>query len=231
VGVNITIPFKERVIGYLDELSPEAKMIGAVNTIYNEKGRLIGYNTDADGFIKSLTREGGFNPQGKEALVMGAGGVAYAISFALVKAGVRKLTVTNRTNEKSKILLNHLREIFKNKCELSFLDFSLRNSPEIMSKVDLFINATVVGMHPEDPLLIDPDLFAKTVFIYDVIYNRETRLLRTARERGLPFMNGLEMLIHQGALSFEIWTHQKAPIGTMRKALKEKDDVTVFNRG
>ncbi|MEA3421984.1 MAG: shikimate dehydrogenase [Acidobacteriota bacterium] len=221
VGVNITVPFKEKVITYLDELSPEAKMIGAVNTIYNEKGKLIGCNTDIDGFIRSLTTAGKFNPQGKNVLLMGAGGAGSAISFALIKAGVKKLMITNRTNEKSKALLNHLREIFKNKCKLSFLDFSRRNMPEIMSKVDLFINATSVGMHPEDPLLIDPNLLAKTAFIYDVIYNQETKLLQAARKRGLPGIGGLEMLIYQGALSFEIWTHQRAPIRAMRRALKE----------
>jgi shikimate dehydrogenase len=87
--------------------------------------------------------------------------------------------------------------------------------------VDLFINATAVGIYPEDPLLVDPNLFAKTAFIYDVVYNQETKLLQAAREKGLSGMGGLEMLIHQGALSFEIWTHQKAPIKTMREALKE----------
>ncbi|RLE07619.1 shikimate dehydrogenase [Candidatus Aerophobetes bacterium] len=221
VGMNITVPFKEKVMSYLDELSPEAKIIGAVNTVYNKKGKLIGYNTDAEGFIKSLTTEGEFNPQGKNVLLMGAGGAAYAISFALVNAGVKKLTITNRTARKTKALLAHLEKTFKDKCELSFLDFSRRNSSKIMSKVDLFINATSVGMSPEDPLLINPDLFAKTTFVYDVVYNRETKLLRAARKRGLSGMGGAGMLIHQGALSFEIWTHQRAPIRTMRRALEE----------
>jgi len=221
-GVNITVPFKEKVMAHLNEISPEARSIGAVNTVYNEDGRLIGYNTDEEGFIRSLTREGRFDPKGKNILLLGAGGAARAISFALIRAGVRKLTVANRTERRAKNLLGYLRKIFKDKCELYFLEFCRRNSPEVAKEVDLLVNATSIGMHPEDPLPIELELFTKNTFIYDIVYNRETELLREARKRGMPFMGGLEMLISQGALSFEIWTHQKAPIRIMRKALKER---------
>ncbi|MCD6083383.1 shikimate dehydrogenase [Candidatus Aerophobetes bacterium] len=222
VGINVTVPFKEKVISYLDELSPEASSIGAVNTISNEDGKLVGYNTDEEGFIRSLTREGKFDPEGKSVLLLGAGGAAYAISFALIKAGIKRLVLTNRTEEKARKLLSHLRKFFKDKCELCFLEFSRRNSPEVMRKVDLFVNATSVGMRPDDPVLIKPHLFPQNTFVYDIVYNRETEILRAAKKRGLSCMGGLDMLIYQGALSFEIWTHQRAPVEIMRKALKEK---------
>ncbi len=223
-GINVTIPHKEKILPYLDEISPEAKMIKAVNTVHNKKGKLIGYNTDGEGFIQSLRKEGKFNPEGKSVFMVGAGGAAYAISFALIRAGVKKFTFTNRIFdfERARVLFKHLKNTFKDRCELSLIDFDKRNSRQILGKVDLFVNATSVGMHSsDDQLLIDLDFFSPDVFIYDVVYNRKTNLLREAEERKLSSLGGLEMLLYQGALSFEIWTHRKAPIETMREALKQ----------
>lgn len=224
VGVNVTIPHKEKILPYLDEISSEAKMIKAVNTVYNKKGKLIGYNTDGEGFLGSLRKEGKFNPEGKDVFMVGAGGAAYAISFALIKAGIKKLTFTNRKLdfERARILFKHLKGTFKDRCELLLIDFHKRNSRRILSKVDLFVNATSVGMRSSnDQLLIDPDLFSPDVFIYDVVYNRKTNFLKSAEERKLSSLGGAGMLLYQGALSFEIWTHRKAPIETMREALKQ----------
>lgn len=224
VGINVTIPHKEKILPYLDEISPEAEAIKAVNTVHNKEGRLIGYNTDGEGFIQSLRKEGGFNPEGKNVFMVGAGGVAYAISFALIRAGIKKLTFTNRILdfERARVLFKHLKRTFKDRCQLSLIDFHKRNSKHMLSKVDLFINATCVGMHSsDDQLLIDLDLFSPEVFIYDVVYNRKTNLLKSAEEKRLSSLAGLGMLLYQGALSFEIWTHCKAPIETMREALKQ----------
>lgn len=220
VGVNVTIPHKKKVLAYLDELSPEAKMMEAVNTIYYRDDKLAGYNTDGKGFISSLTREGEFNPQRKRALVLGAGGAAWAVSFALIEAGVKKLSITNRTKRKAEVLLNHLKEFFRDKCEIMLVDFDKVNSSTVMNNIDLLINATSVGMHPEDPLLINPELLTPHTFVYDVIYNRKTKLLKAAEEKGLPCLGGLGMLIYQGAYSFEIWTHKKAPLKKMKETLK-----------
>jgi len=232
VGVNVTIPHKEKVLSYLDEVSHQARMIAAVNTIHNKEGRLIGYNTDGDGFIESLKKEGGFYPEGKQTLLLGAGGAAYAISYALIKADLRKMVIANRTYARGRILLEHLEKIFLDKCELSLIEFDKRNSPQIMSETDLLINTTSVGMYPGDPPLINPEVLPEDIFIYDVIYNRKTELLKIAEEKKIPSLRGLEMLIYQGALSFEIWTGQKAPIETMKKALrKEKTNVALSNCG
>ena len=222
VGVNVTIPHKKKVLAYLDEVSPEAKMMEAVNTICFRDGKLIGYNTDGKGFISSLTGEGEFNPRGERALVLGAGGAAWAISFALIEAGVRRLSITNRTKRKAEVLLNHLTKFFRDKCEIMLVDFDKVNSSTVMNNIDLLINATSVGMHPEDPLLVNPELLTPHTFVYDVIYNRKTKLLKAAEEKGLPCLGGLGMLIYQGAYSFEIWTHKKAPLKKMRDALKEQ---------
>ena len=188
IGVNVTIPYKEKVLSYLDKISSQAKMIGVVNTIYNKESRLIGYNTDADGFIESLRRQGRFSPKEKNVLLLGAGGAAYAISFALIKAGVKKLVLTNRTYAKGKILLEHLKKVFRDKCELSLIEFDKRNSPSIISEIDLLVNATSIGMHPLDPLLINPEILSEDIFIYDVVYNRKTALLKLAEKKNLAFL-------------------------------------------
>lgn len=185
VGVNVTIPHKRKVLDYLDEVDHEARMMTSVNTILHQDGRLIGYNTDGEGFLESLRREGEFDPQGKRTFVIGAGGVACAISFALVKAGIKSIILTNRTPEKAKILLERLKKNVKDQCKFSLVDFSQRNSPGIMDKVDLFINATSVGMHAGDSVLINPDIFPSNIFVYDVVYNRKTELLKEAEERNL----------------------------------------------
>lgn len=222
VGVNVTIPHKEKVLPYLDQISPEAKAIGAVNTIHNKRGKLTGYNTDGDGFIESLKKQGGFDPNDKNVFLLGAGGAAYAISFALIKGGIKKLILTNRTYSKGKGLLEHLKKIFQDNHQLCLVEFEERNSSFIMSEVDLLINATSIGMHSGDPLLIAPEILPPNIFIYDVVYNRETPLLKLAEERNLASLGGLDMLIYQGALSFEIWTGQKASIETMKDALGKK---------
>ncbi len=219
VGVNVTIPHKEKVLPYLDQISPEAKAIGAVNTIHNKRGKLTGYNTDGDGFIESLKRQGGFDPRDKNVFLLGAGGAAYAISFALIKGGIKKLILTNRTYSKGKGLLEHLEKIFQDNHQLSLVEFEERNSSFVMSEIDLLINATSIGMHSGDPSLIAPEVLQPNIFIYDVVYNRKTPLLKLAEERNLASLGGLDMLIYQGALSFEIWTGQKAPIETMKDAL------------
>ncbi|MEA1964976.1 MAG: shikimate dehydrogenase [Candidatus Aerophobetes bacterium] len=220
VGVNVTIPHKKKILPYLDELSPEVRMMEAVNTVCYRDDKLIGYNTDGKGFISSLTEEGGFNPQGKKALILGAGGAARAISFALIEAGVKKLSIANRTRRKAKVLLEHLKKFFQGKCKITLIDFDKVNSSTVMNEVDLLVNATSVGMHTEDPLLIDVELLTPHTFVYDVVYNRKTELLKAAEERNLSCLGGSGMLIYQGACSFEIWTHKKAPLKKMKEALE-----------
>ncbi len=222
VGMNVTIPHKEKVLLYLDEISPEANAIGAVNTIHNREGKLIGYNTDGDGFIESLKKQGGFDPKDKNVFLLGAGGAAYAISFALIRDGIKKLILVNRTYSKGKGLLEHLKKIFQDKCQLSLIELEEKDSSFIMSEIDLLINATSLGMYPDDSILITPEILPPNIFIYDVVYNRKTPLLKLAEERKLTSLGGLDMLVYQGALSFQIWTGRKAPVETMKRVLMQK---------
>jgi shikimate dehydrogenase len=222
VGVNVTIPHKEQIISYLDEVTPEARMVGAVNTVFNRKGRLIGYNTDSQGFINSLKEEGRFDPRGKRVMLLGAGGAARAISSVLIREGIASLIIVNRTQRRGKELARHLKGIFKNSCSIDLLEFNQRSFWEGVREINLLVNATSVGMHAEDHLIINLDLFSPGTFVYDVVYNRKTELLEVAEERNLPFLGGLGMLIHQAALSFEIWTHRKAPLQKMREAAEKE---------
>jgi len=221
-GVNVTIPHKERVLSYLDEISPEAEAMGAVNTIHNRRGRLSGHNTDGDGFIESLRERGGFEPRDKNVFLLGAGGTAYAIAYVLIRSGISKLILVNRTYSKGQSLLKSLRNVFHDRCQLSQIKFEERNSSLMMADIDLLINTTSVGMHPDDPLLISPEILLPSMFIYDVIYNRRTPLLRLAEEKKLASLGGLDMLVYQGALSFEIWTGRKAPVEMMKEALQKR---------
>lgn len=222
VGVNVTIPHKEKIIAYLDEVTPQARMMGAVNTVLNRKGKLIGYNTDGQGFIDSLKGEGKLDPKGKRVMLLGAGGTARAISSVLIREGVTSLIIVNRTQRRGEELVHHLKRIFKNRCPIDLLDFKKRNLEGSLREINLFVNTTSVGMHPEEDLLINLDLFSPATFVYDVVYNRKTELLEAAEERDLPCLGGLGMLTHQAALSFEIWTHRKAPIQKMREAAERE---------
>jgi len=225
VGVNITVPYKRAVLPYLDELSPEASKIGAVNTIHHYRGKLIGYNTDGEGFINSLKEEGNFEPEGKNVYLLGAGGAAYGIAFSLIKAGIKSLTLTNRTKEKGELLLKHLKKFSLQECILRFIEFNKRNSATLLKEIDLLVNATSVGMNSDDPLLINFEIFSREIFVYDIVYNKDkkTRLIEAAEERKFPYLEGEKMLVYQGAISFEIWTKRKAPIEVMKRAIKEKN--------
>jgi len=217
VGVNITIPHKEKVLPHLDKISSEVKEIGAVNTVFNQKRKLIGYNTDVHGFLSSLQEDLGFDPEGKSVFLLGAGGVAYAITYSLIKKKAKKIAVVNKPRHMAESLIKHFKKIAK-ECEFELIDFDQRNNRRLIKDADILINATSVGMSPGDPSLIKAGLLYPGLLVFDVIYNRETALLKLARRRGLRALGGLNMLIHQGAVSFEIWTGKRAPLETMKKA-------------
>ena len=221
-GVNITIPHKKAVVPFLDELSPEAEFIGAVNTIVRKGNKLIGYNTDGEGFIKAL-EENKISPKGKNILIIGAGGAACSISRELLLKGARKLRIANRTFKKAE----DLKRAFIDKqlsvnievlpLEASFLKSAFKDT-------DIIINTTSVGMKETDSLLIKEEWLDFPIeAVVDLIYNpSETKLLKIARKKAIKTMNGLGMLLHQGALSFQLWTGKKPSIEVMRKALYKK---------
>ena len=216
-GLNVTIPHKVDVIPFLDELDPMAEKIGAVNTIVNENGVLKGYNTDATGFLQALV-EKGIEPEGKNVLILGAGGASRAISLILAGRDAR-LTILNRLLELDWAveLADRISKIFAR--EVKALELNRENLAEPLAKADILVNATSVGMSPNiDQTPVDSDLLRPGLIVFDIVYNPiKTRLLREAEAAGAETISGVEMLVWQGALAFEKWTGLKAPVELMRK--------------
>ncbi|MDH7570090.1 MAG: shikimate dehydrogenase [Armatimonadota bacterium] len=219
VGVNATIPHKEALVQLVDEVDPEARAVGAVNTIHNDGGVLRGYSTDGEGFLGALQREG-FDPAGKRAVILGAGGSARCVAVALARAGAAHLTIANRTPERA-AQLAHLVQSRGGVADAT----GLHPQPlqRAIAGADLLVNTTSVGMHPheDDPLLVPEEALHPGLLVYDLIYSPpETRLLAAARRRGARTANGLLMLVLQGAASFRIWTGVEAPVAVMEAALR-----------
>jgi len=215
-GLNITIPYKEIVMPFLNKVSCEAKLISAVNTIKVIDDKLGGFNTDGAGFLKHLTKDLGFSPRGKSIAIIGAGGASRAISVYLSYKKPNRISIYDIDKAKAKILVIHLKKHFKN------IEFKQANSIEELniSSCNLLINATPIGMKKTDLCLVDEKFIHKNLLVYDLIYNpRETRLLEIAKGKGAEISNGLGMLLYQGMLSFEIWTGKGAPKEVMQKAL------------
>lgn len=216
-GVNITIPHKETIIPFLDELDREAELIGAVNTVLNKERRLIGYNTDGRGFVRSLREDGKIDPRGKKIMIIGAGGAARAIAFTLALEGAEKLFINDILSEKAKELSCAVST--KTSTEAIYI----KDMKEGIGEVDILINATPLGMKKEDPLPISPELLSKGLIVYDIVYNPPaTPLLKEAKKRGAKTLGGLGMLLYQGSFSFKIWTGQEPPADVMRKELENK---------
>jgi shikimate dehydrogenase len=213
-GANVTIPHKEQAILGLDEVTPEARSLGAVNTLVVSDGKLVGHNTDVAGFLAALDNAG-CSP--RRAVVLGAGGAARAAVFALLSRGAT-VTVANRSPQRAQGLVNTLSapSLQADTCPLDTM--GLRDA---LSRADLLVNATPVGMWPATgatPLPSDIGLHPGLT-VMDLIYNPlETLLLRQARQPGAMVINGMDMLIHQGAIAFRLWTGQEAPLAVMRQA-------------
>lgn len=210
-GVNVTVPHKENVIPYLDDVNEEASFIGAVNTIFNSSGVLKGYNTDGRGFMQSLS-EAGISVGGKTVQIVGAGGACRAISYYL-SSEAEVLKIYDIDRDKAARLVHDLGKIRSN----------VRHPESLgsLEGVDILINATPLGLKETDPSPIDPSLIRPDMAVCDLIY-KETSLLRSASKKGCKTLNGLGMLLHQGVLAFEIWTGVKPPVDIMRKALTER---------
>lgn len=207
-GVNITVPHKENVIPMLDVVDKEASFIGAVNTIVNSDSKLIGYNTDGRGFIQSLSEED-ISIEGKNILIVGAGGASRAISYYLSEKA-SKLLIYDVDSNKVQRLIHDLRKIRNN---VHHVD-KINN----LNGIDIIINATPLGLKETDPTPFDVSLIKPNHVVCDLIY-RQTRLLKKSSEKGCKTLNGLGMLLWQGLLAFELWTGVKPPVEVMRKAL------------
>ena len=219
-GINVTIPHKEAIIHYLDELDPLSKQIGAVNTVKNEGGVLLGRNTDALGAKQALL-DAGFKIEGKKALIMGAGGAARAISFGLTEK-IDEIFISNRTEERAIKLAKELQD--KTKIKATGKDTSKKTLRTLTNSVDILINTTPIGMYPKiDVSPISKDLLNENLFVFDIIYNPlQTRLLKDAKEIGSKTLNGLDMFINQGALAFEWWTGKKPNVELMKEKIIEQ---------
>ena len=216
-GLNVTIPHKVAVIPFLDRLDPLTEKIGAVNTIVNDKGNLMGYNTDATGFLQALL-ERGIEPKGKNVVILGAGGASRGISFILAERGGH-LVIFNRLLELdwAEELAGRLSETFGE--EVEALELVEENLARALDKTDILVNATSVGMSPNiDETPVPSTLLKPGLIVFDVVYNPiKTRLLREAEQIGAQTISGLEMLVWQGASAFEKWTGVKAPVKLMRE--------------
>ena len=219
-GVNLTIPHKERVLPYLDGLSAEARRIGAVNTVVNHRGRLIGHNTDGRGFLLALRAAWGLSMRGRGVCLLGAGGAARAVAVALVRAGVGRLVIANRSVDRAERLARAIggrgaRSSVRVRA-IPLSDAALRRAA---ADCDCLVNATAVGLNRRDPRLASRAVVACFPYVCDLIYQpASTPLLRDATAAGSHAINGLGMLVYQGALSFQLWTGRRPPVHVMERA-------------
>jgi len=207
-GVNITFPYKEKVIEFLDELEESARRIGAVNTIVNNKGILTGYNTDVFGFKKSLQEDGKFDIKKKKTVIFGAGGAARGVIYALLEEGIEEIYIFNRTLEKAKKIKQDFSSFFPRSCINAF-SLEEENLKDKIERAHLIINTTSLGMPSkiDNTPLSDEKLFHSDLLVYDLIYRpTKTLFLRQAEMAGAKIINGLPMLVYQGIESFYLWT-------------------------
>lgn len=224
LGANVTIPYKQDIVPLVDECDPLAAHIGAINTIVNYRGRLVGYNTDAPGFIRALTEFAAFDCRGKKVVILGTGGAARAAAVALLGNEVEEIILLGRTEEHINGLLHHLRTLTVMMHGVAHLNGAPLKSPEInrfLYAADLVVNATPVGLMADDAtLLLNINVLPTTSLVMDMIFNPPlTPLLRAATAHGCRVLNGLSMLLYQGALAFELWVGHPAPLEVMRRAL------------
>jgi shikimate dehydrogenase len=214
-GFNVTIPYKEKVLPYLNTRSFGVREIGAVNTVVVKDGKLKGFNTDFAGFSRHLKV---LKVKPRKVAIIGAGGAAKAVCFALGKNKAEEICVYDIDAYKSLGLVSQFKDVFS---QTKFSAVARIDELNLHDK-DLLINASPVGMRPDDPSLIEDKAIHKDLFVYDLIYNPiETKLMAQARERGARFSNGLGMLLYQGVLAFRHFTGKHAPVEVMSAALKK----------
>lgn len=221
-GMNVTMPCKTEVVKYMDDLSPAAKIIGAVNTIVNDDGKLTGYITDGEGFVNNL-KDNGVDIKGKKITVAGGGGAATAIQVQCALDGVREISIFNikddffeRTIDTAKKIKEEVPGIVVNVYDIAD---TAKMTEEIKSS-DIFVNATIVGMKPMDDQSVVKDLeaFTKDLVVVDVVYNpEETKLLKDAKAKGCKCIGGKGMLLWQGVAAFKLYTGQDMPVDDVKK--------------
>ena len=215
-GLNVTMPHKNAVIQYMDEVDPTCKITGSANTILKKDERLFGFNTDGVGALNALEKNG-VAVRGKKVLLLGAGGAAKAIAYTLSQEA-EELVILNRTAKPAAELAYLLKQKFNKKIRAD--ELSPNAVEDNLADAHVLINATSVGMNPNaDQTPVAPELLKPDLAVLDIVYNPiETKLAKDAKAAGAKVVSGVEMLIYQGAASFEIWTACNAPVEVMRKA-------------
>jgi shikimate dehydrogenase len=219
-GINLTIPHKVAVLQYLDDVSPEVKVIGAVNTVRRERDSLIGENTDGKGFLRGVRVDAGVDPADKRAVVLGAGGAARAIATELILAGVNDVVVVNRTAERAEKMVSDLRANTGGNIRFERWE----GVYSVPADADLLVNATSIGLYPNVEAMPEVDLTPAKgdLLVCDAVFNPpQTRLLAAAANRGLRVLDGLSMLVYQGVIGFRMWTGRDPDEAVMKKALRE----------
>jgi shikimate dehydrogenase len=233
LGANVTVPYKETVLPLLNEIDELASSIGAVNTIVKKEDKLVGSNTDAYGFIEALDKEQHFDPRGREVVMLGAGGVARAVSFILLERKIDSLAITDGIFERARALADdltgHVGEASSRSKDsgpsISAFEWQNLDSARTLAGCDLIIHCTTIGMKDspqegQSPLKLG--VIPKGILVYDVVYNPGlTPLLRLAQQAGANTLGGLSMLVYQGAASFKLWTGKEAPVDIMLKTARE----------
>ena len=224
VGVNLTIPHKIEAIKYVDELDKQYRLIGAVNTVKCCNGKLKGYNTDGLGFLQAVKNDCDFNVENKIVLVLGAGGSAKAVAVSLAMNKVKKIIIANRTYSRARNLALYIRK--KLNCNSVAMPLNGKALLGLAANIDLLVNCTSVGLGKKNISVVKKDFFKKALnlkLVYDIVYSdKQTNLIIDAKRSGIKAFNGMGMLLYQGAISFEIWTGIKPPLGIMRKALQKR---------
>ena len=219
LGINVTVPHKLAVMPFLDEIDDWATEAGAVNTIVNRQGRLTGHNTDGYGFLRALREGAGYEPQSRRTLILGAGGAARGVVLALAREGVGHLTIANRTPERAE----NLAELARNRgITAQAIPLSGTELTQAAADSELIVNCTTIGMTHgpgEDETPLPGNAIPSTALVNDLVYNPlETRLLREAAQAGARTLGGIQMLVYQGAASFEMWLERPAPVEVMMSA-------------
>ncbi|MEM2872690.1 MAG: shikimate dehydrogenase [Nitrososphaerales archaeon] len=217
-GFNVTMPHKVAILNLLDRINEGASLVGAVNTVVNDDGELIGYNTDVNGIISALEAKV-HSLKGLKALLIGAGGAARACIVALVSKGCKEIIIMNRTFDKAKLMAEDLGK--KLKMNYNLEELSMNSLKKAINSVDILMNATPIGTYPNlDESIVPQELIKKDMVVFDAVYNpKKTKLIRDAEKMGAKVIPGYEMFVGQGAASFKLWTGIDAPIDIMRRAV------------
>lgn len=229
LGFNVTIPHKQAIVNLVDEIDDDAMLVGAVNTVKNEGGKLVGHNTDVNGFLRAIKDDFDFIPTSKKIFVIGAGGASRAVIVGLCNNKASEIVIVNRTLSKAEDLVREFSHHFP---KIKFRAHALNDKDSItneMKNCQLLVNTSSAGMKGKNPLNLPLGLLPRGACVYDLVYEPSvTPLVKDARDLRLNSQSGISMLLYQGVDAFEIWTGRKAPVEVMKKALTVKrflDDV------